>query len=103
MTVYENLASGLKLKKIPAAEIKQRVAEVARVLGLELNEPQAWANVWGQRQRVAVGRALVRRSSVLLDEPLSNLDALLRERVRADIKHSSAKVPVVYIYDQTER
>jgi len=64
MTVYENLASGLKLKKIPAAEIKQRVAEVARVLGL--NEPQAWANVWGQRQRVAVGRALVCRAQKLV-------------------------------------
>jgi multiple sugar transport system ATP-binding protein len=107
MTVYENLASGLKLKKIPAAEIKQRVAEVARVLGLEdLMNRKPGQMSGGQRQRVAVGRALVRRAQVyLLDEPLSNLDALLRERVRADIKQLFAgqKVPVVYVtHDQTE-
>lgn len=107
MTVYENLASGLKLKKVPPTEIKQRVAEVAEVLGLaELINRKPGQMSGGQRQRVAVGRALVRNADVyLLDEPLSNLDALLRERVRADIKQifAAQKVPVVYVtHDQTE-
>ncbi len=107
MTVYENLASGLRLKKVPTAEIKQRVAEVARLLGLEeLMSRKPGQMSGGQRQRVAVGRALVRRAEVyLLDEPLSNLDALLRERVRADIKQlfAAEKAPVVYVtHDQTE-
>ncbi|PSB35393.1 ABC transporter ATP-binding protein [Chlorogloea sp. CCALA 695] len=108
LTVYENLCSGLKLKKTPAAEIRQRVAQAAEVLGLDANlmnrKPGQLSG--GQRQRVAVGRALVRRPDVfLLDEPLSNLDALLRERVRADIKQifAAQKVPVVYVtHDQTE-
>ncbi|MEH1784013.1 MAG: ABC transporter ATP-binding protein [Nostoc sp.] len=107
MTVYENLASGLKLKKVPPTDIKQRVAEVAEVLGLaELMNRKPGQMSGGQRQRVAVGRALVRNADVyLLDEPLSNLDALLRERVRADIKQifAAQKVPVVYVtHDQTE-
>jgi len=107
MSVYENLASGLKLKGVPAAEIKQRVTEVAQLLGLEeLMHRKPGQLSGGQRQRVAVGRALVRRADVyLLDEPLSNLDALLRERVRADIKQlfAAQKVPVVYVtHDQTE-
>jgi multiple sugar transport system ATP-binding protein len=107
MTVYENLASGLKLKKVPPVEIRQRVAEVAEILGLaELMNRKPGKMSGGQRQRVAVGRALVRHASVyLLDEPLSNLDALLRERVRADLKQIFAlqKVPVVYVtHDQTE-
>ena len=88
LTVYENLCSGLKLKKTPAAEIRQRVAQAAEVLGLDasLMNRKPGQLSGGQRQRVAVGRALVRRPDVfLLDEPLSNLDALLRERVRADI------------------
>ena len=107
MSVYDNLASGLKLKKVPAAEIKQRVAEVAQLLGLEelLNRKPGQMS-GGQRQRVAVGRALVRQAQVfLLDEPLSNLDALLRERVRADLKQifAAQKAPVVYVtHDQTE-
>ncbi|MBW4662944.1 MAG: ABC transporter ATP-binding protein [Chroococcus sp. CMT-3BRIN-NPC107] len=108
LTVYENLCSGLKLKKTPAAEIRQRVSEAAEVLGLDASlinrKPGQLSG--GQRQRVAVGRALVRRPDVfLLDEPLSNLDALLRERVRADIKQifAAQKVPVVYVtHDQTE-
>jgi len=108
LTVYENLCSGLKLKKTPAAEIRQRVAQAAEVLGLDVSlmnrKPGQLSG--GQRQRVAVGRALVRRPDVfLLDEPLSNLDALLRERVRADIKQifAAQKVPVVYVtHDQTE-
>ncbi|AVH66986.1 MULTISPECIES: ABC transporter ATP-binding protein [unclassified Nostoc] len=107
MTVYDNLASGLKLKKVPPTEIKQRVAEVAEILGLaELMNRKPGKMSGGQRQRVAVGRALVRNADVyLLDEPLSNLDALLRERVRADLKQIFAeqKVPVVYVtHDQTE-
>lgn len=107
MSVYENLASGLKLKKVGKAEIKQRVAEVAQLLGLdELLYRKPGQLSGGQRQRVAVGRALVRRAQVyLLDEPLSNLDALLRERVRAEIKQlfAAQKAPVVYVtHDQTE-
>lgn len=107
LTVYENLCSGLKLQKIPPAEIKQRVAQVAQVLGLEdLMNRKPGQMSGGQRQRVAVGRTLVRRPRVfLLDEPLSNLDALLRERVRADLKQlfTTQNVPVVYVtHDQTE-
>ena len=107
MSVYENLASGLKLKKVKSGEIKQRVAEVAGLLGLEeLLQRKPSQLSGGQRQRVAVGRALVRRAQVyLLDEPLSNLDALLRERVRAEIKQlfAAQKAPVVYVtHDQTE-
>jgi multiple sugar transport system ATP-binding protein len=107
MTVYENLCSGLKLKKLPLTEINQRVAEVSQVLGLEdLMHRKPAQLSGGQRQRIAVGRALVRRPDVfLLDEPLSNLDALLRERVRADLKQlfTTQSVPVVYVtHDQTE-
>ncbi len=107
MTVEENLASGLKLKKVPRGEIITRVTEVAGLLGLEeLLQRKPGQLSGGQRQRVAVGRALVRKAQVyLLDEPLSNLDALLRERVRADIKQifAAQKAPVVYVtHDQTE-
>ncbi|MBE9225987.1 ABC transporter ATP-binding protein [Phormidium sp. LEGE 05292] len=107
LTVYDNIASGLKLKKTPSQEIKQRVAEAASVLGLEdLMNRKPGQMSGGQRQRVALARALVRRPDVfLLDEPLSNLDALLREKVRAEIKQLFAeqKVPVVYVtHDQTE-
>ena len=107
MTVFENLASGLKLKKTPRTEIQQRVTEVSQLLGLEeLLQRKPGQLSGGQRQRVAVGRALVRRAQAyLLDEPLSNLDALLRERVRADIKQifAAQKAPVVYVtHDQTE-
>lgn len=107
LTVYDNIASGLKLKKTPSEEIKQRVAEAANVLGLEdLMNRKPGQMSGGQRQRVALARALVRRPDVfLLDEPLSNLDALLRERVRAEIKQlfAAQQVPVVYVtHDQTE-
>ncbi|MBD2020142.1 ABC transporter ATP-binding protein [Leptolyngbya sp. FACHB-36] len=107
MTVEENLRAGLKLKRVPHDEIEHRVADVTRVLGLDgLLQRKPGQLSGGQRQRVAVGRALVRRSDVfLLDEPLSNLDALLRERVRADLKQifASQKAPVVYVtHDQTE-
>lgn len=107
MTVHENIASGLKLRKMPAREIQQRITEVSRLLGLEdLWERKPGQLSGGQRQRVAVGRALVRQPDVfLLDEPLSNLDALLRERVRAELKQlfASQRSPVVYVtHDQTE-
>lgn len=107
MTVYDNMASGLKLKKVPLSEIRQRVSQVANLLGLEdliHRKPSQLSG--GQRQRVAVGRALVRQPAVfLLDEPLSNLDALLRERVRGELKELFAQqsAPVVYVtHDQTE-
>jgi len=107
MNVYENLAAGLKLKRVPTGEINQRVQEVSRVLGLdELLRRKPGQLSGGQRQRVAVGRALVRKSDVfLLDEPLSNLDALLREHVRAELKQifEAQNAPVVYVtHDQTE-
>ena len=107
MSVFENMASSLKLRKTPSDEIHQRIGDATRVLGLEgLMDRKPSQLSGGQRQRVALGRALVRRPDVfLLDEPLSNLDALLRERVRADIKQlfESQQVPVVYVtHDQTE-
>ena len=107
MTVYENMASSLKLRKISASEINRLVTEVAASLGLtELADRKPGKLSGGQRQRVALGRALVRQPEVfLLDEPLSNLDALLREKVRAELKQlfSSQKAPVVYVtHDQTE-
>jgi multiple sugar transport system ATP-binding protein len=107
MNVYDNMASSLKLRKVNSAEIKQRVEETAGLLGLEkLLDRKPSKLSGGQRQRVALGRALVRNPDVfLLDEPLSNLDALLREQVRADLKQIFAKqgAPVVYVtHDQVE-
>ena len=85
MTVEENLAFGLKLRKTPKAEIKRRVGEAAKMLGLEPylgRKPAALSG--GQRQRVAMGRAIVREpQAFLMDEPLSNLDAKLRVSMRA--------------------
>ncbi|MCM3610044.1 sn-glycerol-3-phosphate ABC transporter ATP-binding protein UgpC [Planococcus sp. MERTA32b] len=107
MTVYENMAFGLKLRKFKKSEIKQRVEEAAKILGLEdyLNrKPKALSG--GQRQRVALGRAIVRDAKVfLMDEPLSNLDAKLRVQMRAEIAklHQRLKTTTIYVtHDQTE-
>jgi multiple sugar transport system ATP-binding protein len=107
MTVRDNVASGLKLRHLPAGDIQKRVQEASGVLGLDpLLDRKPAKLSGGQRQRVALARALVRNPDVfLLDEPLSNLDALLREQVRADLKQIFAdqKSPVVYVtHDQTE-
>ncbi|MEM6426742.1 MAG: ABC transporter ATP-binding protein, partial [Cyanobacteria bacterium P01_D01_bin.128] len=107
MTVWENMASGLKLRGTPPGEIQKRVQETSKVLGIDpLLDRRPAKLSGGQRQRVALGRALVREpDAFLLDEPLSNLDALLREQVRADLKQifESQKSPVVYVtHDQTE-
>ena len=107
MTVYENMAFGLKLRKYPKAEIKQRVEEAAKVLGLtEYLQRKPKAMSGGQRQRVAIGRALVRQPKVFLfDEPLSNLDAKLRVQMRIEIKrlHQQLQATMIYVtHDQIE-
>src|ERR1700744_6247908 len=107
MTVEANLAFGLKLRHTPKAEIKRRVGEAAALLGLEpyLNRKPA-ALSGGQRQRVAMGRAIVREpQAVLMDEPLSNLDAKLRVSMRASLSqlHERLGVTTVYVtHDQVE-
>lgn len=107
MTAAENIATALKIRKMPEAEIKRRVNEAAHKLELTslLNRKPGQMS-GGQRQRVALARALVRDPEVfLLDEPLSNLDALLREQVRAQMKQlfKEQNKPVVYVtHDQTE-
>jgi multiple sugar transport system ATP-binding protein len=107
MSVRDNLAFGLKLRKVPKAEIERRVGEAARILGLEnmlQRKPRELSG--GQRQRVALGRAIVREPSVfLMDEPLSNLDAKLRVQTRAEIArlHQRLKTTTVYVtHDQVE-
>jgi multiple sugar transport system ATP-binding protein len=107
MTVYDNLAYGLKLRKFPKDEIKQRVDEAAEILGLsDLLERKPKALSGGQRQRVAVGRAIVRHPKVFLfDEPLSNLDAKLRVQMRAEISklHKRLDTTIIYVtHDQVE-
>ena len=91
MTVYKNMAFGLKLRRFPKAEIDARVKEAARILGIEeLLERKPKALSGGQRQRVAVGRAIVRQpQAFLFDEPLSNLDAKLRVEMRAELSAST--------------
>ena len=107
MTVYDNMAFGLKLRKMPRAEIDARVKEAARILGLETylqRKPKALSG--GQRQRVALGRAIVREPKVfLLDEPLSNLDAKLRATMRTEITKLHHRLATTFIYvthDQVE-
>ncbi|WP_031167273.1 ABC transporter ATP-binding protein [Streptosporangium roseum] len=107
MTVEENLAFGLKLRKMPKAEISKRVNEAAKMLGLEQylkRKPAALSG--GQRQRVAMGRAIVREpQAFLMDEPLSNLDAKLRVSMRASLNtlHERLGVTTVYVtHDQVE-
>ena len=107
MTVRRNIAFGLKVRGTPRAEIAARIAEAARLLGLEeLMDRRPLALSGGQRQRVAMGRAIARRPLVyLMDEPLSNLDAKLRVRVRADLAqlHAQLGVTTVYVtHDQVE-
>ncbi len=107
MTVYNNMAFGLKLRKFKRAEIQERVLEAARVLGIEAlldRKPKALSG--GQRQRVAVGRAIVRKPAVFLfDEPLSNLDAKLRVEMRAELNklHHRLQTTMIYVtHDQVE-
>ncbi len=107
MTCYENLALNLRLKKMSAPEIDRRVHETAAMLEIsDLLGKKPRELSGGQRQRVAVGRALIRKPhAFLLDEPLSNLDALLRERVRHELRELFRKVQATVIYvthDQTE-
>src|SRR5208283_3131845 len=107
MTVYDNMAFGLKIRKYPRAEINTRVHEAAQILDIEeLLERKPKALSGGQRQRVAVGRAIVRKPKVFLfDEPLSNLDAKLRVQMRTEIKrvHQLVKTTTVYVtHDQVE-
>jgi multiple sugar transport system ATP-binding protein len=107
MTVYDNLAFGLKLHKVPKKEIKERVNRAAKVLKIEeflKRKPRALSG--GQRQRVAMGRAIVRQpQAFLMDEPLSNLDAKLRVQLRAEIHQLQRNLGVTTIYvthDQVE-
>ena len=107
MTVFENMAFGLKLRKTPKDEIKRRVEEAARILDITYlldRKPKALSG--GQRQRVALGRAIVREPQVfLLDEPLSNLDAKLRAQMRTEITKLHQRLGTTFIYvthDQVE-
>lgn len=107
MSVYDNMAFGLKLRKTPKDEIDRRVKEAAQILGLEnLLDRKPKALSGGQRQRVAVGRAIVREPAVfLMDEPLSNLDAKLRVTARAEISKLHKRLETTFIYvthDQVE-
>jgi len=107
MTVYDNMAFGLKLRKTPKSEINKRVNEAAKILGIEsLLDRRPKALSGGQRQRVAMGRAIVREPKVfLMDEPLSNLDAKLRVQMRTEISKLHQKLQTTFIYvthDQTE-
>jgi sn-glycerol 3-phosphate transport system ATP-binding protein len=107
MSVYRNLAYGLRQRRTPRAEVERRIRETAALLQIdELLDRKPGQLSGGQRQRVAMGRALVRQpQAFLLDEPLSNLDAKLRNQVRGDLKRLHREVPVTSIYvthDQVE-
>jgi multiple sugar transport system ATP-binding protein len=107
MTVFDNMAFGLKLRKTPKDEIKRRVHEAAKILDIEhLLDRKPKALSGGQRQRVALGRAIVREPKVfLMDEPLSNLDAKLRVQMRIEISklHQRLQTTIIYVtHDQTE-
>jgi len=106
-SVYDNLAFGLRMRKVPKAQQKQRVEEIARILGLgDMLQRRPAQLSGGQRQRVAMGRAIVREpKAFLMDEPLSNLDAKLRVQMRAEIARiqQALKVTTVYVtHDQVE-
>ncbi len=107
MTVYDNMAFGLKLRKVPKDQIDKQVREAAKILDLtQLLDRKPKALSGGQRQRVAMGRAIVRQPKVfLMDEPLSNLDAKLRVQMRTEIAklHQRLGVTIIYVtHDQTE-
>jgi multiple sugar transport system ATP-binding protein len=107
MTAFENMSFGLRLRKVPRAEIRERVGHAARILDItDLLDRRPKALSGGQRQRVAMGRAIVRNPRVFLfDEPLSNLDAKLRVQMRTEIKrvHQKVKTTTVYVtHDQVE-
>jgi multiple sugar transport system ATP-binding protein len=107
MTVYDNMAFGLKMRKFPKAEIEKRVKDAAEILGIqELLKRKPRQLSGGQRQRVAVGRAIVRHPQVFLfDEPLSNLDAKLRVQMRVELKklHDRLETTAIYVtHDQVE-
>ena len=107
MTVYDNMAFGLKLRKVPKEEIDQKVKAAAKILDLSnLLDRKPKALSGGQRQRVAMGRAIVRNPKVfLMDEPLSNLDAKLRVQMRTEIAklHQRLGTTIIYVtHDQTE-
>lgn len=107
MTVFENLAFGLKMRKYPKADIQQRVHQASEILGIkDMLERKPKALSGGQRQRVALGRAIVRRPKVFLfDEPLSNLDANLRVQMRTEISrlHKQLQTTMIYVtHDQIE-
>jgi multiple sugar transport system ATP-binding protein len=107
MSVYENMAFGLKLRKVPKAQIDKKVKETAEILGITdylQRKPKALSG--GQKQRVAIGRAIVREPQVfLMDEPLSNLDAKLRNQMRAELIKLRQRIDTTFVYvthDQTE-
>src|SRR5574337_234381 len=107
MTVFDNMAFGLKMRKFPKSEIEKRVREAAEILGiLDLLKRRPRQLSGGQRQRVAVGRAIVRHPQVFLfDEPLSNLDAKLRVQMRVELKrlHERLETTAIYVtHDQVE-
>ena len=107
MTVYDNMAFGLKLRKVPKDEIDKKVKDAAKILDIEhLLDRKPKALSGGQRQRVALGRAIVREPKVfLMDEPLSNLDAKLRVQMRTEISKLHQRLQTTFIYvthDQVE-